>query len=107
MVSEVCFESRSGVRVDSRRFRIEIAESVIQLALCIVAKFVLRLASFFAALRGRSAFRSFVARLFAASLCGCGIHVLLCSVFSTPAQAWQVKDRQPEISHELPYLVGS
>ena len=43
-----------------------------------------------------------VDRLFAALLRGCGIHALLRSVFSTPPQAWQVRDRQSEIGHELP-----
>ena len=41
---------RSPLRLAS--IRIDIAESVFQLALCVVAKSVLRLASFFAALRG-------------------------------------------------------
>ena len=57
------------------------------LALCKVVKFVLRLAL-------------------------CGVVKLrnpgiMRSSFSTPPQAWQVRDRQPEVCHELPKLVGS
>ena len=78
---------------------IDIAKSVFQLTLCVVAKSVLRLASFL---------RGFVARLlFTAPLRGCGNYALLRSFFGTPPQAWQVRDRQSEIGHELSKLVGS
>ena len=37
-----------------------------------------------------------------------GLHYAeLWSFFSTPPQAWQVRDRQPEVYHELPKLFGS
>ena len=67
-------------------------ESVFQLALCIVVKYVLRLASFFAALRGRSALRGFVARFFVALWRGssrlCAVQAIL--PLKPVAKAWSL-----------------
>ena len=56
-----------------------VAKSVLQLALCVVVKSVLRL-----------------------TLCGVAELRIVRSFFSTPPQAWQVRDRQSDTGHELP-----
>ena len=73
--------------------RIEIAETVIQLALCLVVKSVIWLAFFFTALCGRLALRGSVLRGFVERH-GCGFYALLHRFFGTPPQTWQIKDRQ-------------
>ena len=80
----------ASIRINRSLLRLvlcKVVESMLQLALCGVAKYELRLALCrVVELRNPRVTHSF---------------------FSTPPQAWQVRDRQPEVCHELPKLVGS